>query len=97
MSFLDPGGDLQPRSENDVTRWGQVLEPSAVTWNSCTSAMSTRWRVRGTWILVVEKVEQQKKVGVHHKNRKLHEKIYTLKMDRYILSLGDVVFRLLFF
>ena len=30
------------------------------------------------------------KVGVHHKNRKLHEKIYTLKMDRYILSLGDV-------
>ena len=37
------------------------------------------------------------KVGVHHKNRKLHEKIYTLKMDRYILSLGDVGFRLLFF
>ncbi len=29
----------------------QVLEPSAVTWNSCTSAMSTRWRVRDTWMM----------------------------------------------
>ena len=95
-------GEIFNPVPNNMTRWGQVLEPSAVTWNSCTSAMSTRWRVRETWILVAEKGWATTRMKLMYTRSGstirtlLHEKIGPLKMDRYILSLGDVGFLLFF-